>query len=767
MRTFIFRLLISEQAVLVETFDPVGAPLINPHGALQWDAARRAQVLDLASRALPGENRLAPAELELLGGLLFKTLFEDSLAARLVDFFKQYIQPEPDVLLRIELQFLLAGQPAAGALAAPPSASLAELAALPWEFMLLPVDSGVGPLRLCSDARLALVRLVGLDQAPRSLNLKPGEKLRIGLAVAAPDFWLEQDLGPVAYQDVDQALKALEAAFPQKISYLPMARPATPDAICALLEQKPHLFHFIGHGELNPAEPSGTLYLVDTPGSEIRYNGVQFAGLFDVHQPGVVVMQSCESAAALPDTPYSGAAARLAAAGVPAVVAMQYKISNLAAGEFARKFYEFLARGVPVDRAVQAARDTLTRFSGSLTRSYATPALFLRTRSASFFTRQVSPLAESLYALPGLAEARQNLVDAYLDALRTRPQLTPDPEADTLQTILLDLDQVVAAPGQPSLLAVFALALAKALPLAQKPLADDLQAWLARNAQLLGYNPAGQAAPVPPAADEPLCLQLILLSNPDNPNRGKDRLYSLVARDARQQITIFQSPKAAGLDLLSAEIKESISRFAQGLKLEDKKRLASLRIEVFLDASELSLPIEKLNLRGFKSIVLGQAHQVVVRSQERWKFFDEVAIDWTAKWESVQTALKDATRPAPYQVLDSDSASSDAVEQVSKQVACLGFAFEPRNTGQAELLMSFLASGVPVAAWVRQGADPKAALACLNELFTPANLKDLPELVRQRRCELTDAGLGQSLVLLWDDPERSPGDLAQFQADRV
>ena len=53
---------------------------------------------------------------------------------------------------------------------------------------------------------------------------------------------------------------------------------------------------------------------------------------------------------------FSSTAAALVRLGSPAVVAMQYEITDRAAIEFSRYFYNSIAAGTPVDAAVARAR---------------------------------------------------------------------------------------------------------------------------------------------------------------------------------------------------------------------------------------------------------------------------------------------------------------------------------------------------------------------------------------------------------------------------
>lgn len=61
--------------------------------------------------------------------------------------------------------------------------------------------------------------------------------------------------------------------------------------------------------------------------------------------PRLVVLNSCSGATAGGGDLFAGTAAALARAGVPAVVAMQFEITDAAAAVFARGFYTALAQG--------------------------------------------------------------------------------------------------------------------------------------------------------------------------------------------------------------------------------------------------------------------------------------------------------------------------------------------------------------------------------------------------------------------------------------
>src|SRR5207302_231387 len=81
---------------------------------------------------------------------------------------------------------------------------------------------------------------------------------------------------------------------------------------------------------------------------------------------------------------FSSTAAVLVRKGTPGVVAMQYEITDLAAIELARSFYDSVAGGLPVDTAMSEARKAV-RLSLPGTLEWGTPVLFMRAPDGVLF----------------------------------------------------------------------------------------------------------------------------------------------------------------------------------------------------------------------------------------------------------------------------------------------------------------------------------------------------------------------------------------------
>jgi hypothetical protein len=134
----------------------------------------------------------------------------------------------------------------------------------------------------------------------------------------------------------------------------------------------PHILHFIGHGEagkialkktrkdiIEELNRAGKISIVDPDSADdaewIDKKGI--SSLFDdVSKPKFVFLNACNAA----KTEFRGyndfsnnLAIELVNSGIPAVLAMQYKITNDDAAEFSQRIYLDIRKGVPIDQAVK------------------------------------------------------------------------------------------------------------------------------------------------------------------------------------------------------------------------------------------------------------------------------------------------------------------------------------------------------------------------------------------------------------------------------
>lgn len=308
-----------------------------------------------------------------IGEALFDVLFDDVLRQDFVNFY-QVVQKEKQ-LLRVELDIDERGMP--------------DVAALPWEFTCLPGKANLGEIWMDTDPNLIFARRRAQWHAAPPIQLNQGEKLKIALAIAVPTG--SSDLGAVVYEKVQAALEKLANSQSDRVELLPIVNPATPEAIDSMLEQQPHIFHFIGHGRLKneAGEEVGQIALVDDMFDEALWVDASFfSGLFNRHHPGVVMLQACEGGMLSASQAFVGVASKIVQQNIPVVVAMQYEVTNVTASRFAYRFYERLAQDDPVDIAAQNGRRAIALNTQYRNRDFATPIIFMRVQDGYLFKRQ-------------------------------------------------------------------------------------------------------------------------------------------------------------------------------------------------------------------------------------------------------------------------------------------------------------------------------------------------------------------------------------------
>jgi hypothetical protein len=146
-----------------------------------------------------------------------------------------------------------------------------------------------------------------------------------------------------------------------------------------------HVFHFIGHGEYSEDFDDGVLALEDSRGREVHVPGSTLGTyLKDSLDTRLVVLNNCEGATFESD-PFTGSAQSLLRKGIPAVVAMQFEITDRAAIDFARGFYTSVGNGFPVDAALAEARKVIR---GGPTRiEFGSPVLYMSADDGTLFIR--------------------------------------------------------------------------------------------------------------------------------------------------------------------------------------------------------------------------------------------------------------------------------------------------------------------------------------------------------------------------------------------
>ena len=376
MRDTIYTYRVRAAAGRVETEirDERDEPAGEPAGDLRFEEPWRSEVEALSRKAFEGKSdkrALSKEEIQRLGEALFNILFDDALRTSLLTCYDAVVHGAKDGRdsrrgrLRIELDIDDRRHP--------------HLAALPWEFLRVPENQITGSLWLATAPRVVLSRRRARWQPAAPVQLEQGESLRLTLAISSPQ---DGELAPVVYDRLWLELQALASENPGRFELTEPVEPATRQALDDALHGEPHILHFIGHGRLSP-EGHGELAIVEETGYARWVDGAQFAALLNRHRPAVVLLQACEGAASDSARSFGSVASQLVNQNIPVVVAMQYEISIATARRFARRFYEELAEGRPVDEAVQEGRIAIVDWNE--TRDFATPALYMRVRNGQLF----------------------------------------------------------------------------------------------------------------------------------------------------------------------------------------------------------------------------------------------------------------------------------------------------------------------------------------------------------------------------------------------
>lgn len=249
-----------------------------------------------------------------------------------------------------------------------------DLAGLPWEYLYNP---SLGAY-LCRSTTTPVVRYLEVPRAIRSLTGKPPARILIMAPRPA-------NLDPLAVESevrhVEDALKDLLEAGRVQVKF--MDGGTYRDLQNALRDGPWHIFHFIGHGGFNESGQKGYLALSTPSGRTQKLDADSLADLL-AGQPEMrlVVLNACKGGKTGFTDLFSGVAGALVRRGMTGVVAMQQAVSDDAAVEFSRSFYEALASNAPIESAVTTARQSIEA-SGSL--EWGIPVLFMRATSGRLF----------------------------------------------------------------------------------------------------------------------------------------------------------------------------------------------------------------------------------------------------------------------------------------------------------------------------------------------------------------------------------------------
>ena len=255
-----------------------------------------------------------------------------------------------------------------------------ELATLPWEFLF---DEETDDF-IAINELTPLTRYIELPRPSESLSIPP--PIRILGMVASPRGHVELDVA----KEKGWIEAAVEDLVGQGTVELTWVDGQTLHDLEAVLRNKGHdywhIFHFIGHGGFDQDRGEGFIALVDEADGGSRFVSAHQLGrlLAPYHSIRLAVLNACEGARASKTDIFSSTGTVLVNRGIPAVISMQYEITDAAATDFSRNFYDALARKMPVDAAVREARYRLS-MSPKNEREWGTPVLQMHSSDGSLF----------------------------------------------------------------------------------------------------------------------------------------------------------------------------------------------------------------------------------------------------------------------------------------------------------------------------------------------------------------------------------------------
>lgn len=289
------------------------------------------------------------------------------------------------------------------------------ISALPWELMCQRAN------RFAADVSAPLARVGPGFPGPGDLR-----RVRWPLRVLVVVGSQEHDRIVAAEEELTNLNDAFRRMCGQvDVEFLP--QPSRKEVRDAYTTLRPHIFHFIGHGDVQ--DGSGTLILHDPDShDDLPWTLGEIKADFRGWQPSLAILNACRSSEVTGQEGAWGVADAFAELGVPAVIAMQADIRGDAAAAFTGELYRALVDHDALDVAVTRGRRAISDITGFERRDFALPTL-----TVTF------PPASVLRMCFGVSEEHRRRVEvlhrtfpAFVDRTKERRRLwrDVDPEPD-------------------------------------------------------------------------------------------------------------------------------------------------------------------------------------------------------------------------------------------------------------------------------------------------------------------------------------------------
>jgi hypothetical protein len=307
-----------------------------------------------------------------------------------------------------------------------------ELHRLYWETLLNPLDGSL----LTTNQQILFSRyLASADED--EVYLPPRSAIRALAAVASPGDLSEYGLAAV---DVDGEIQRVKSSLKgTQITILPAgAERCTLPGLVRCLQDGCEIFYLVAHGAV--VRDQAWLWLEDEDGLTRRVSGDELAAQIDALErpPLLVVLASCESAGKGAGDAMQALGPQICEAGVPAVIAMQGKISIESLEQGMPVLFERLQEDCTVDRALASARAALAAGGAA---DLWMPVLYMRLKDGSIcepLGEAAPPLMRKAWSLIQLRFQGKPAAEGALDDL-----LWDASDADNLSAFSIQLKKAL------------------------------------------------------------------------------------------------------------------------------------------------------------------------------------------------------------------------------------------------------------------------------------------------------------------------------------
>ena len=321
-----------------------------------------------------------------------------------------------------------------------------ELADLPWEYLY----ESRRKRFLARSEYFPVVRYFDLPEPEQPLAVTPPLRVLVMLSNPSDVENLEVE---EEYKNLKEAVKPLEE---ENLLAVERLSKATLSELQQRLRGDPwHIFHFIGHGQFDPVTKQSFLALEHENGRMRLVSGVDIGSfLSDEHSLRLVILNACEGGRASVNDATSGVAQSLVLQGIPAVIAMQFEVSDEAAIALAGGFYKALADNYPVDAALSEARKAI--YAADCGVEWGTPVLYLHAPDGRIFdinrteAQKVEPAVPLQPSPAAMPRSRPQVVTTEIEKRDiTRPDSGVALPHPPVATTRMDKRDVSARPAVP------------------------------------------------------------------------------------------------------------------------------------------------------------------------------------------------------------------------------------------------------------------------------------------------------------------------------